>query len=608
MGTNVGDTKQAVTVVIPPAQIVVSSVGIAPSSLSINVGETGKFIATVKLSDGTTDNKILWGSSNSSVASVKDGDITGMTEGTTVITATSIKDATISASASVRVNKAGTPESQKEASPALVSTIKMVSSAANTVKEGETINLSATVALTDGNTNNDVIWSSSDDTIAKVDSKGIITAIKAGNVTITAKAKNDPTKITTATVTIMPKERVSPSPTVLLSATPTPILSASPSPSVTPTPTVTATATPTPTPTPTPTATPTPQPPTGLNKTSVTQTGFTLTWTAVTGATSYKIYKDSVLLFDNVTGTSKDITGLTAGTTYSFEVIAVNSGGDSLKSTALSVTTAANTASGKILFYSGDSVNAEIYVINADGINQIRLTNNSAADENPSWSPDGTKIAFSSNRDGNYEIYVMNADGTNQTRLTNNSASDVYSSWSPDGTKIAFSSNRDGNYEIYVMNADGSNQTKLTNNSAEDNIPSWSPDGTKIAFSSNRDGNNEVYVMNADGTNQTNLTNNSATFDVYSSWSPDGIKIAFSSNRDGNNEVYVMNADGTNQTRLTNNSASDAYSSWSPDGTKIAFSSNRDGNYEIYVMNADGTNQTKLTNDSADDRYPSWSQ
>ena len=40
----------------------------------------------------------------------------------------------------------------------------------------------------------------------------------------------------------------------------------------------------------------------------------------------------------------------------------------------------------------------------------------------PSFSPDGSKIAFSSDRDGNYEIYVMNADGSNQTRLTNNPA------------------------------------------------------------------------------------------------------------------------------------------------------------------------------------------
>ena len=58
----------------------------------------------------------------------------------------------------------------------------------------------------------------------------------------------------------------------------------------------------------------------------------------------------------------------------------------------------------------------------------------------PAWSPDGTKIAFTTDRDGNFEIYVMNADGTGQTRLTNNAAADDEPAWSPDGSKIAFTS------------------------------------------------------------------------------------------------------------------------------------------------------------------------
>ncbi|MBM3143047.1 MAG: hypothetical protein FJ005_08450 [Chloroflexi bacterium] len=74
-----------------------------------------------------------------------------------------------------------------------------------------------------------------------------------------------------------------------------------------------------------------------------------------------------------------------------------------------------------------------------------------------------------------WEIYVVNADGSNQTRLTNTSASDLYPTWSPDSKKIAFQSYRDGNWDICLMNADGSDQTRLTNNHSDDSGPDWSP-------------------------------------------------------------------------------------------------------------------------------------
>ena len=113
-----------------------------------------------------------------------------------------------------------------------------------------------------------------------------------------------------------------------------------------------------------------------------------------------------------------------------------------------------------------------------------------------------SKIAFSSNRNGNYEIYVMNPNGTNAIRLTNNTAIDDFPDISPDGSKITFQSNRNGTSEIYVMNSDGSSQTRLTFSGSNTN-PSFSPDGTKIVFISTRTGGRGVWVINADGTNET---------------------------------------------------------------------------------------------------------
>ena len=117
------------------------------------------------------------------------------------------------------------------------------------------------------------------------------------------------------------------------------------------------------------------------------------------------------------------------------------------------------------------------------------------------------KIVFTSTRDGNQEIYVMLAGGTNPTRLTNTSANDYDPVWSPDGTKIAFVSARDGDSEIFVMNADGTGAAPLTSNpGAINSDPAWSSDGSKILFASTRDGNAEIYVMDRDGSNETRLT------------------------------------------------------------------------------------------------------
>lgn len=71
-----------------------------------------------------------------------------------------------------------------------------------------------------------------------------------------------------------------------------------------------------------------------------------------------------------------------------------------------------------------------------------RLTDHSAGDYDPSWSPDGRRIVFTSTRDGNREIYSVNADGTDLRNLTNHSDSDYDPSWSPDGRRIAFTSTR----------------------------------------------------------------------------------------------------------------------------------------------------------------------
>jgi len=214
----------------------------------------------------------------------------------------------------------------------------------------------------------------------------------------------------------------------------------------------------------------------------------------------------------------------------------------------------------------------QIFVMSSDGSSVSQLTfpdiardtltnhvKDTTSNFQPAWSPDGTKIAFASTRDTNPEIFVMDPNGSNVVRLTNDAAEDGQPAWSPNGTKIAFATNRDGNDEIYVMNANGSGAVNLTNNAASDLTPVWSPDGTKIAFQSDRQSNYAVWVMNADGSNPVRLTDPS-TPAGSPTWSPDGTRIAYEQGGD----IWVMNVDGSRKIRITSGFWSDRLPRWRP--------------------------------------------
>jgi len=273
---------------------------------------------------------------------------------------------------------------------------------------------------------------------------------------------------------------------------------------------------------------------------------------------------------------------------------------------------------GRIAFESKRDGNYEIYVMNADGTDQRRLTRDPHEDEHPAWSPDGIQIAFASSRHGHFDIYVMNADGSNLRRLTTKGDA-YYPAWSPDGTRIAFSDDGD----IYVMNADGSNRQRLTQTSADMDVfdPHWSPDGTQIVCVGDSDpdplGQEEtIHVLNFQGALQSgegNIANlrplprAGSHLNDRPNWSPKGSEIAFSAKVDDYRGIYVVNADGTDLRRLTQ--AKDVHEfapAWSPGGTQIVFQSDADGNWDIYIMNADGTGQRRLTTDAANDGKPDW--
>ena len=173
---------------------------------------------------------------------------------------------------------------------------------------------------------------------------------------------------------------------------------------------------------------------------------------------------------------------------------------------------------------------ADLWLVSVDGASAPHpIAEAPGDDRSGSWSPAGDRVAFDATRDGNTEIYAVNADGSNPVRLTTNPAEDWSPAWSPDGTRIAFTSDRTGILQVFVMAADGSDVIQLTDDPAGNLGPSWSPDGSRITFESWRSGEAEVWSMAADGTDLRNLSRSASTSEHVwdGSWGPDG-RIVYS--------------------------------------------------------------------------------
>jgi Tol biopolymer transport system component len=232
-----------------------------------------------------------------------------------------------------------------------------------------------------------------------------------------------------------------------------------------------------------------------------------------------------------------------------------------------------------ILFSAARAGRGGIVLVRPDGADLVDLTGNEIAYETDirsySWSPDGSRIVFSSHRDGpsSTEIYVMNADGSGQRRLTfhsgHDSIFDVQPVWSPDGHTIAFVQDKNLSDSIWLMDADGSNQRELANVGAIVRRLMWSPNSTRLLYDVNNAPPNRIELLDVRTGTRRSLTPPGRN-DFYASWSPDGRSIAVTSNAPpGANHVDIVNAEDGSRHTLSTVPGTDA--AWSPNGAQLAF-------------------------------------
>lgn len=177
---------------------------------------------------------------------------------------------------------------------------------------------------------------------------------------------------------------------------------------------------------------------------------------------------------------------------------------------------------GTIVFTSLRNGDLDIYTMDKNGRKVRQLTNELGYDGGPFWSQDGSLIVYRAFhpqteveksdylallkedliRPSKLDLWVMNPDGSNKRRVTNNGKANFAPYLSPDNKRVIFSSNLDDargrNFDLYIINVDGTGLERVTFNETFDGFPMFSPDGKKLVFCSNRNaakvGDTNVFI------------------------------------------------------------------------------------------------------------------
>ncbi len=224
----------------------------------------------------------------------------------------------------------------------------------------------------------------------------------------------------------------------------------------------------------------------------------------------------------------------------------------------------------------------------------VPLTTAPGLEQDPTWSPEGTRIAYASDENGNMDVWIKQIAAGQKMNITgDNTSYDGKPSWSPDGEWIAFVSERDGG-GIFTVPALGGIPKKVTSLafakslSLIGTIPgiAWSPDGSELAYADA----GSVYTISsaAGGISSLPLPSQGLVVGYLEPvWSPDGQRIActgYVAEGVSTSQIWSLPRRAGNPLAVTEGTSMDGSPVWVPDGKYMFFVSDRGGSNDIWWL------------------------
>jgi TolB protein len=267
--------------------------------------------------------------------------------------------------------------------------------------------------------------------------------------------------------------------------------------------------------------------------------------------------------------------------------------------------------SGELLFFSDREGPTRLFVLNlATGVTRRVGSAGDWADEEGRWSPDGKRIAFASTRGqtGNFDIFVMDADGANVVRLTDHPAAEQGPVWAHDGKSLFFTGERDGRGEIYRVWLADKRVERITSGLDRAIMPATSPDGRYLAYAAQLLIGFQIHLLDFTTGKTQRITSGGGS--CRPSFSPDSKELAFVRIAQEPSRIEAVRENG-GRILLEDKQLWSYYPDYSPDGRFLAFSvspEHHEGeDWDLVVMDLQKAGTfTRVTSGRGNDRVPDW--